>query len=474
MTRTSCDHRTLSFVSSAHATEVDYCRPTDQQRVAATTVQGVIPTSKTKRLRTEVKVDDQIVNSSSFPAPLVLPGDDLSLDSRYPPQSLRAWMRSKDRNEITQTKRVVYVAAPPSMDSDVRLMHDWSLPLAKNDNSQVLIPPETGAIIDYLGAFYDGMSVKPLPYKPSFVKWGTTASKGSRSKTQTSPRYVGLTTSTESVRIRTRQSADRVFARQLNLDDLLDAAISMLPEDAYALLMLVNQDLYEDEDDVFVCGRAYGGSRVAVVSTARYNPILDSLQNVDRQHTWPTSHCESYLNECCAGASRPPAHKQRQRKSRNRDVNNVNRNDRATSSNTVLPDVNLEQVAVTALQAAVSAHNALPSLVASPSSAALIGLWLGRVCRTTSHELGHCFGIDHCVYYACVMQGSSSLAEDGRQPPYLCPVDLAKLLRATGSSPELHYNALLQFCDKNGESHLFAAFSAWIRGRLKELECTYS
>jgi len=466
----ACDHRTLSFVSSAHAVEVDYCQPTDQQRAAAATVQGVIPTSKTKRLRTEVKVDNQIVNSSSFPAPLVLPGDDLSLDPRYPPQSLRAWMRLKDRNEITETKRIMYVAAPPCVDADLRLMHDWSRPLAKNGNSQVLTPPETGTIIDYLGAFYDGMSVKPLPYKPSFVEWDT-PSKGSRSKTQTSLRYVGLTTSTECVRIRTRQSADKVFARQLNLDDLLDAAISMLPEDAYALLMLVNQDLYEDEDDVFVCGRAYGGSRVAVVSTARYNPILDSLQNVDRHHTWPTSHCESYLNECCAGASQSPAHKKRQRKSRNGDVN---RDDRTTSSNTVAPDDNLEQVAVTALQAAVSAHNALPSLVASPSSTALIGLWLGRVCRTASHELGHCFGIDHCVYYACAMQGSSSLAEDGRQPPYLCPVDLAKLLRATGSSPELHYNALLHFCDKHGETHLFAAFSAWIRGRLKELKSTES
>ena len=50
------------------------------------------------------------------------------------------------------------------------------------------------------------------------------------------------------------------FTHQLNLNDLLDAAIDILPDDAYALLMMVEHDMFEDEDDDFVCGRAYGGS----------------------------------------------------------------------------------------------------------------------------------------------------------------------------------------------------------------------
>ncbi|KAK0723486.1 hypothetical protein B0T26DRAFT_750749 [Lasiosphaeria miniovina] len=57
-------------------------------------------------------------------------------------------------------------------------------------------------------------------------------------------------------------------------------------------------------------------------------------------------------------------------------------------------------------------------------------LWLSRVARTAVHELGHCFCLDYCVYYACVMQGTTGLAEDTRQPPYLCPVCLKKLTRA--------------------------------------------
>ena len=62
-------------------------------------------------------------------------------------------------------------------------------------------------------------------------------------------------------------------------------------------------------------------------------------------------------------------------------------------------------------------------------------LWLTRVCKTASHELGHCFGFDHCTYLACIMQSTSCLAEDARQPPYLCAICEVKLACA---KRELH------------------------------------
>lgn len=124
--------------------------------------------------------------------------------------------------------------------------------------------------------------------------------------------------------------------------------------------------------------------------------------------------------------------------------------------------------ALSPLHAAVIAHDALPSLEASPTSAALSALWLGRACRTASHELGHCLGVDHCVYFSCAMQGTASLKEDARQPPFLCPVDLAKLLHATGSSQDNTYRAILAFCEKHPHNHLFAAFAAWIRAQVPE------
>ncbi|KAE9044155.1 hypothetical protein PF010_g14428 [Phytophthora fragariae] len=121
-----------------------------------------------------------------------------------------------------------------------------------------------------------------------------------------------------------------------------------------------------------------------------------------------------------------------------------------------------EAHASSAMQAAVRAFALVPASSQSDGT-----LWLARVCRTASHELGHCFGMDHCVYYACSMQGSAGLSEDARQPPYLCPVDLAKVLCATGADTSDWYRALLKFCERfEDQDRTFAAFSAWLRHRL--------
>ncbi len=78
--------------------------------------------------------------------------------------------------------------------------------------------------------------------------------------------------------------------------------------------------------------------------------------------------------------------------------------------------------------------------------------------------------MDHCVYYACSMQGSASIVEDARQPPYLCPVDLAKVLRATEADSTERYEALLVFSEQHQDVHLFAGYAAWIRARLEQLQ----
>ena len=180
---------------------------------------------------------------------------------------------------------------------------------------------------------------------------------------------------------------------------------------------------------------------MAVVSMARYNPALDSEQNVERQHAWPASHCDFYMRNCCGAPT--------------------NKTEKAK------PDFSISHQ--TPLEAAVSAH-AAPPTPQTPSQ--LSSLWLSRVCQTASHELGHCFAIDHCVYYACVMQSTASLAEDVRQPPYLCPVDLAKLLRATSADEEERYKALLTFCERveHTGAGWFKALGAWIEGRLQQLD----
>ena len=44
-----------------------------------------------------------------------------------------------------------------------------------------------------------------------------------------------------------------------------------------------------------------------------------------------------------------------------------------------------------------------------------------------THEIGHMFGVKHCVYYNCAMNGSNHLQESDRRTEHLCPVCLRKL-----------------------------------------------
>ena len=430
-----CQHQELCFEPSPHAEEAGYSRPTAQQRATAA--------GKAKNSATAV-------SDSTFPAPLLLPGDDLALDPRYPAQSLRSWLREKDRNEVTDTRNVIYVAGRLGHAADLTFVSNWAHPTIHGIDTSVntAAPPSYEDVAHYLKAFYHGMRITCLPEETfHFTSWENRHHKSKKRGKSANPRMIGLATSTEIVGIRTRPSPDKKF-HQLNLDDLLDAAISALPDDAYALLLLVDHDLYEDEKDDFCCGRAYGGSRVAVVSTARYNPLLDEAHNVEREHAWPSSHCGAYMQQRCEVGSGPLRSADSKARKRN-DTMELDENTSSSSS---------------PLRAAVSTSHSLLSSSAEEHNEPtwLSNIWLSRVCQTASHELGHCFGMDHCVYYACVMQGTASLGEDVRQPPYLCPVDLAKVLRATGANEKERYEAILEFCRGRPDTPMFAALGAWV------------
>jgi len=49
-----------------------------------------------------------------------------------------------------------------------------------------------------------------------------------------------------------------------------------------------------------------------------------------------------------------------------------------------------------------------------------------RCLKTACHELCHVFGLTHCPYYECLMNGSNLLEEADRKPFLLCPVCLRK------------------------------------------------
>ncbi|KAJ7369385.1 metallopeptidase [Desmophyllum pertusum] len=68
-----------------------------------------------------------------------------------------------------------------------------------------------------------------------------------------------------------------------------------------------------------------------------------------------------------------------------------------------------------------------------------------RSCKLLVHEIAHLFGVNHCIWFSCCMNGSGHLSEDFAQPIYLCPVDLHKLQHLCGFDVVDRYRKLLEF-----------------------------
>jgi len=77
-------------------------------------------------------------------------------------------------------------------------------------------------------------------------------------------------------------------------------------------------------------------------------------------------------------------------------------------------------------------------------------LCLLRTLKTATHEIGHMFGMQHCIRYECNLCGSNHREECDRRPLALCPECVCKVCWATGADPVERYRKLAAFCRKNG------------------------
>jgi archaemetzincin len=92
-------------------------------------------------------------------------------------------------------------------------------------------------------------------------------------------------------------------------------------------------------------------------------------------------------------------------------------------------------------------------------------LLLRRCAKVLAHETGHMFGLRHCTYFSCLMNGSNHLRESDRRPLHLCPVDLRKLHWAIGFDLVERYRQLRSFWRDAG----LLDEVAWMDGRLAKL-----
>jgi archaemetzincin len=451
---TECKHRILQFEPSPFAELAGYTQASLIKRVAAATKSG--RATKASVTKTDSTATDPI---ASFPAPLVLPFDDLNFDPDYEGQDFKSWQQYNRRNKVSAARHTIYIARVPDITKDVAYMSGWPNvtlhPKTLAFQGKKASSPNIDNVIEYISAFYHGMDVKELPTRLKWTSWEDN-SQNQYGHDIAAPEYVGLKHGDETTRIRTRIPPDLVFSAQLNLNDILDGAIRALPVDAYALCLLVDHDIWEDDDDDFCCGRAYGGSRVCVVQTARYDPGLDVYGGIDRAHMWPLSHCKDFVDQICLTEDMEPQRPtQRQvKESRSGPMRK-------------------------AVDAAMRKTNGTEGKKAEEA------LWLSRLARTVSHELAHCFAFDHCVYYACNLQGTAGIKEDVRQPPYLCPVCEAKISyaiaveRLKGDEEERKIwvrercSRLREFCDRlesQGKgTAMWSGLDAWLEERMLEM-----
>ncbi|CAF1529016.1 unnamed protein product [Rotaria sp. Silwood1] len=77
-------------------------------------------------------------------------------------------------------------------------------------------------------------------------------------------------------------------------------------------------------------------------------------------------------------------------------------------------------------------------------------IMLRRCVKILLHELGHLFGLKHCIYYICLMNGANNEIEMDRQPLYLCPVCLRKLYSTLQFNVRDVYEKFLNLCEKYG------------------------
>ena len=92
-------------------------------------------------------------------------------------------------------------------------------------------------------------------------------------------------------------------------------------------------------------------------------------------------------------------------------------------------------------------------------------LALRRSLKLVTHEVGHTFGLEHCVRYRCNMNGSNSLSESDGAPLHLCPDCLAKLRWNRGFDTLERYARLEEFFATHG----LTEEAEWVRTRVARI-----
>lgn len=88
------------------------------------------------------------------------------------------------------------------------------------------------------------------------------------------------------------------------------------------------------------------------------------------------------------------------------------------------------------------------------------------------HEIGHMFGLKHCIFYSCLMNGSNHLEESKSKPMQLCPVCIRKLHENIKFNILERYNAISKIC-KSTNSEVFKYDEDWYANAVSLIQQAY-
>jgi archaemetzincin len=88
-----------------------------------------------------------------------------------------------------------------------------------------------------------------------------------------------------------------------------------------------------------------------------------------------------------------------------------------------------------------------------------------RSFKVMAHEIGHMFGMHHCLSYLCCMNGTNSVRELDGQPLHLCPRCLRKLEHAVRFDAVERYRRLSALYRRSGLMHEHV----WMSRRLRTM-----
>ncbi|MDC0716355.1 archaemetzincin [Nannocystis bainbridge] len=91
-----------------------------------------------------------------------------------------------------------------------------------------------------------------------------------------------------------------------------------------------------------------------------------------------------------------------------------------------------------------------PAFYGEPRGAGVKATILRRSLGLLVHEVGHMFGLHHCIHFHCIMNGCNHLEESDAAPLHLCPLCRRKLQYSVAFDPAIRERQLGEFFRAHG------------------------